>query len=185
MSNQRKETSKNIFRYKFNDAFMTLIETYANTHRYDDAALFYDSWQEWVKNNEDVIEREQIRLKLLGYDGDFNAKMYKSARYYFKNKSLEKKPPIKRRKYMNLDKKILREMETHIKTIAFVEDYKPAHAYNNFISDPNYCEKIKEEIKRLKEDDDDDNLTDIYFENKIKKTYKNRYFIAQKKVQNK
>jgi hypothetical protein len=184
MSKQRKET-KNIFRYKFNNIFIALIEAYANTHRYDDTVMFYDSWQEWVKDNEDVIEREQMRLKLLGYDGDFNAKMYKSARYYFKNKSLEKKPAIKRRRYINLDKKILREMEAHINTVAFVEDFKPAHAYNNFISDSNYCEKIKEEIKRLKEDGEDNNLTDVYFENKIKKTYKNRYFIAQKKVQTK
>ena len=98
MSKQRKET-KNIFRYKFNNIFIALIEAYANTHRYDDTVMFYDSWQEWVKDNEDVIEREQMRLKLLGYDGDFNAKMYKSARYYFKNKSLEKKPAIKRRRY--------------------------------------------------------------------------------------
>ena len=72
-------------------------------------------------------------------------------------------------------------METHINTVAFVEDFKPAHAYNNFISDPNYCNKIKNEINRLKDDDDDDTLTDIYLENKIKKTYKNRYFIEQKK----
>ena len=181
MSKSDKEQINNIYRYKFDVVFMLLIEDYARKHRYDEPGLFYDSWLDWVKDNIDVIEREKHRLEALGYNGDFNAKMYKSARYYFKNKSLEKKPSIKRRKYTNLDKNLLREMETHINTVAFVEDFKPAHAYNNFISDPNYCNKIKNEKNRLKDDDDDDTLTDIYLENKIKKTYKNRYFIEQKK----
>jgi hypothetical protein len=103
--------------------------------------------------------------------------MYKSARYYFKNKPTAKKEPKKRRKYVTIDKTFLGQMDKHINEIAFVQDLKPAHAYNNFISDDNYSSKMDEIIQDLMDEND---LEEAAVEKKICKTYKNRYFIQQK-----
>ena len=82
-------TTSNIFRYKFDSPIVNLINTFATTHKYDDASQFRDEWDEFIKDNKASIDREKQRLINLGYTGDINNKMYKSARYYFKNKSTE------------------------------------------------------------------------------------------------
>ena len=68
-------------------------------------------------------------------------------------------------------------MDKHINEIAFVQDLKPAHAYNNFISDDKYSSKMDEIIQDLMDEND---LEEAEVEKKICKTYKNRYFIQQK-----
>ena len=67
-------------------------------------------------------------------------------------------------------------MDDHILEVAIVQDMKPAHAYNNFISLSDNMRSVEEQIKELTEKD----LTELAATNKIKKTYKNRYFLQQK-----
>ena len=43
-------------------------------------------------------------------------KMFKSARYYFRKKSTEKKAPLERRDYGGTQKDMLDAMDYHIKT---------------------------------------------------------------------
>jgi hypothetical protein len=40
--------------------------------------------------------------------------MFKSAKYYFRKKSTEKKDPAKRRTYINVDKELINAMDNHI-----------------------------------------------------------------------
>jgi hypothetical protein len=54
---------------------------------------------------------------------------------------------------------------------------KPAHAYNNFISNDKYSSKLENITQDLMDDYD---LEEVVVEKKISKTYKNRYFIQQK-----
>jgi len=54
---------------------------------------------------------------------------------------------------------------------------KPAHAYNNFVSDDKYSSKMDGIIEDLQDEHD---LEEVEIEKKICKTYKNRYFIQQK-----
>ena len=49
-----------------------------------------------AKTNKEIINLESDRLLRLGYTGNVGTKMYKSARYYFKNKSTKKKEAKKR-----------------------------------------------------------------------------------------
>jgi hypothetical protein len=169
-------TTSNIFRYKFDSPIVNLINTFATTHKYDDASQFRDEWGEFIKDNKASIDREKQRLINLGYTGDINNKMYKSARYYFKNKSTEKKKTKQRRKYVTLNKEFLADMDRHILTVAFQQDMKPAHAYNNFVSDATYSEKLDDVIQKLLDND----WKEPAAESKLKKTYKNRYFMQQK-----
>ena len=169
-------TTSNIFRYKFDSPIVNLINTFTTTHKYDDASQFRDEWDEFIKDNKATIDREKQRLTNAGYKGDINSKMYKSARYYFKNKSTEKKKTKQRRKYVTLSKGLLADMDRHISTVAFRQEMKPAHAYNNFISDATYSEKLDDAIQKMLDND----WKEPDAENKLKKTYKNRYFIQQK-----
>ena len=169
-------TTSNIFRYKFDSPIVNLINIFAATHKYDDSSQFREEWDEFIKDNKASIDREKQRLINLGYTGDINNKMYKSARYYFKNKSTEKKKSKQRRKYVTLNKGFLADMDRHISTVAFPQEMKPAHAYNNFISDATYSEKLDDALQKMLDND----WKEPAAESKLKKTYKNRYFIQQK-----
>jgi hypothetical protein len=169
-----------IYRFKFTSTIGTAIEQFSNVHKFDDACEFREAWDVWTKENECIIEREKTYLNSLGWTGDLGDKMYKSARYYFKNKST-KKEVKKRRQYITLDKKFLVDMDKHINELAFIGNMKPAHAYNNFTSRQDYSSKMDEQIEYF----ENAGWKEVDILNKIKKTYKNRYYMQQKKVQSK
>ena len=163
-----------IYRHKFSPFIIEDIVGFSNTHRFDDPQTFKEAWDEWIKSNFESISREEKRLKNNGYNGDVVLKMYKSARYYYKNKSLEKTEPKKRKKYVSLNKNLIKTFDEYIKTEGFKT--KPSESFENFINNDKYKERLETERNRLGEKDVDDNE----FYKKIKKTYKNRYFINQK-----
>ena len=167
----------NIFRYKFSENIHTLIGEFSALHKYDEPIQFREEWDLFVIENKEQLDREKNRLISLGYDKNIDTKMYKSARYYFKNKSTAKKEHKKRRKYVTIDKAFLADMDKHISEVAFEQDLKPAHAYNNFVSDDKYSSKMDGIIEDLQDEHD---LEEVEIEKKICKTYKNRYFIQQK-----
>jgi hypothetical protein len=161
-----------IYRYKFTEDFMEELYKFSKIHQYDDRLDFKDAWKIWTDDNEDIIEDETRRLTNLGYDGDVLVKMFKSAKYYFRKKSTEKKDPAKRRSYINVDKELINAMDNHIERQNYNKDYQPKTAFLDF------CKEHEELLKAT--------MTNIYhqgmqdsddIENKIKKTYKNRYFI--------
>ena len=94
------DTTLPIYRYKFSNELMEPLTEFSSKHRFDEASLFKVYWERWESQpqNISIVDREERRLKMLGYEGDMHKKMYKTVRYYLKNKSLEKKEPKKRRK---------------------------------------------------------------------------------------
>ena len=174
--------ANSIYRYKFSEGILQLIGEFSSTHKYDEPVQFREEWDIFVELHKEHLNREKMRLSSIGYDGNVDEKMYKSARYYFKNKSEAKKEPKKRRKYVTIDKSFLGDMDKHITEVAFVQELKPAHAYNNFISDDKYSSKMENIIQDLMDDYD---LEEVVVEKKISKTYKNRYFIQQKSKEKK
>jgi hypothetical protein len=84
----------------------------------------------------------------------------------------------KKRTYITIQKELLKIMDTHIRN--GLQDkltvFKPEHGFGNFYE--NHVTSIRTEIQRL--------LTNYKFEptqtiDKLKKTYKNRYYIATRK----
>ena len=169
--------ANSIYRYKYSEGILQLIGEFASTHKYDESVQFREECDLFIEENKDQLDREKVRLTSLGYDGNTDEKMYKSARYYFKNKATARKEPKKRRKYVTIDKSFLGDMDKHITEVAFVQELKPAHAYNNFISNDKYSSKLENIIQDLMDDYD---LEEVVVDKKIGKTYKNRYFIQQK-----
>ena len=98
--------------------------------------------------------------------------MFKSARYYFRKKSTEKKEPQKRRMYIGVEKELLEAMDKHILQNVKNKEYKPSDGFSIFCKEN--IEILQEEVNRLCKC----GLTNhIEIKDKIKKTYKNRYFM--------
>jgi len=110
-------------------------------------------------------------LEALGYEGDVLDKMFKSARYYFRKKSTVKPEPKERRKYVGIQKELLDAMDNHIISGLNKEDYKPSEGFNDFCT--NNIDALKNEVERLLSN----NLAADDIMKKVKKTYKNRYFM--------
>lgn len=172
-----KETSDTglptvIYRFKFTEDFMEQLYNFSKIHQYDDRKDFKEAWKLWTEENQDIIDEEITRLTNLGYDGDVIDKMFKSARYYFRKKSTEKKQPKQRRQYISVTRELLDAMDHHIEENIYNLDYQPK---NGFISFCKANEKIlKESITKIFEQGVKDSEV---IEDKIKKTYKNRYFM--------
>jgi len=168
--------SRTIYRYKFSEEFLGYLQRFCRIHKFDDSKKFKDDWDIWIDENKDIIDIETERLKEIGYTGNCEKKMYKSARYYFKNKNGDKNEPKKRRQYIGLDREFLDTIDIHIMSIG-EDNMKPAEALLQFLDKRDYNDVIRNETLRLKSYSlDDDEIC-----KKFKKTYKNRYFIMKKK----
>ena len=118
-------------------------------------------------------------MRNMGYEGDVITKMYKSARYYFKNKSNVKAEPKKRRQYIGIDVLLKDKMDEFIQEKIDGNDDtpKPADAYTEFIENEKNKIMLTTEKNRLISFGLNENDVD----NKFKKTFKNRYFLKLNK----
>ena len=101
-----------------------------------------------------------------------SSKVSESDQNYFRKKDTSKKEPQKRRVYIGVQKELLEAMDEHIVSNINNADYKPSDGFSLFCKEK--FEILKEEVNRLcKAGFTDSNE----IKDKIKKTYKNRYFI--------
>ena len=161
-----------IFRFKFTEEFMAELHNFSKIHQYDHRSDFKEAWLKWVENNDEIIDEEEQLLVSHGYEGDVLDKMFKSARYYFRKKSTIKVVAKERREYITLSHIVLEAMDTHIKNNSRSREYQPKTGFISFFKDN---EKIlRESINNMIEN----GITDLdLIESKLKKTYKNRYFM--------
>ena len=166
-----KKVDVTIYRYKFSQNFMNELFHFSKIHQYDHRKDFKDAWDIWMEENDKLVNEEMRKLVQLRFDGDIKEKMFKSARYYFRKKSMEKKHPATRRNYIGIQKNLLQAMDNHIET----------NISNNFKPSDGFLEFCKKNIEILKEQiiilcnhgfSDPEEI-----KKKIKKTYKNRYFL--------
>jgi len=158
---QKMENKENnrIFRYKLTEEIANEIDTFSKIHKNDDRKTFKEAWKTWTEANEDLLTIEVRRLTESHYEGDVLQKLFTSARYYYRKKGTEKKTPKERQTYTKVSPDILQQMDLHIGEGMKSLDYKPSIGFTD------YWEKV-EENKKTKEE-----------ERKMKKTYKNRYYI--------
>jgi hypothetical protein len=168
----KNNVNVNIFRYKFTDEFTGELFKFSKIHQYDHRKDFKEAWNIWTEDNDDIVSQEVRRLTNLAYDGDILDKMFKSARYYFRKKSTEKKEPLKRRDYISIQRDLLDAMDNHIKSKINHDDYKPSDGFDEFCKAN--IDLLKEEVNILCRNGF---TNSVEIKNKIKKTYKNRYFL--------
>ena len=166
-------TNHNIYRFKFTNEFTDELYKFSKIHQYDHRKDFKEAWDLWTEDNDGLVSEEVRRLNNIGYDGDILDKMFKSARYYFRKKSTEKKAPVQRRQYIGTNKEFLEAIDDYIKSN--ISD-KPSDGFDDFCK--NNKELLKEEVQKLC----NNGFTDANeIKQKIKKTYKNRYFLIVNK----
>ena len=164
-----------IFRYKFSEAFAEELYIFAKVHQYNDRKVFKENWEIWIEENAKLLDDEIIRLKSLNYEGDIMEKMFKSARYYFRNKSMNKSDPKDRGEYITLLKEFLALMDEDIMQNILNADFTPQNSFEEFCKKNKENEIFTRQFKILYEMQEIKDYKII--EKKFKKTYKNRYFI--------
>ena len=172
IKSENNDINKNIYRYKFTDDFTSELFKFSKIHQYDHRKDFKEAWEIWMEDNDEIVNDEVRRLTNLGYHGDISDKMFKSARYYFRKKSTAKKAPIERRIYVGTPKAMLACMDSHIKSKINEPNYKPSDGFDEFCK--SNLDLLKEEISNLCKNGFTDSNE---IKQKIKKTYKNRYFL--------
>lgn len=187
------EENKNITikTYHFNmcNDMICQIDYFATLHKHDERKIFKEEWNKWVQTEPvaQLIASETERLQKQGFHGNVVQKLFNSARYYYRkkpvqhenldsNKDTNTEETKKRKKYETMEKEmldkidqfILEKIREHIIDVKKIDnkivtlcDISPANAYKEFI------ETIETE----------DN------EPKIKKTFKNRFFVIRKKCE--
>ena len=194
---EKKSVNFQIYRFKFSVMLTDQLLYFSKLHQFDDRNTFKLSWTNWIQNEEiaSLLTSEIEKLTILGLKGDILDKIYKSARYYYRNKQItnisDEDQPIKqvRKKYVGFSKNILKVMDEHIKSQiqyylelngesnhSYNINIQPAYAFNEFCI--HQTEDIKNELIYLQEKEVEIK-NHIYV--KFKKTYKNRFFIAKNK----
>jgi hypothetical protein len=208
--NEAKTTNANvkIFRFKLSDDVMSFITQFSKIHQFDDRHAYKEAWAIWLSDNQDMVEREIMRLQQLGYTGDIIDKMFKAGRYYFREKvainkksdknknknknkntdhvsesvvdedEAENENVTKRRNYIVMNPEIIQAMDQHLKTKMKTTGFKPESAYIHFCDQ--HVELLRKEIGRLLKENKTIKISGHQMSAKFKKTYKNRYFILSK-----
>lgn len=176
----RLSLNANIYRYKFTQEFMDELHKFSKIHQYDDRKTFKEAWESWVDENDELVQNEMERLENLKYEGDILDKMFKSARYYFRKKGTSKPEPKSRRQYLSVQKDMLDAMDEHILKKKSEPDYKPSDGFSDFCN--THLDLLKEEVIRLVVEHQINDVNVI--KDKVKKTYKNRYFILRERNSN-
>jgi hypothetical protein len=172
-----KPSIQKIFRFNFSEDILEKLNYFSKTHKLDDRRVFKSAWNEWLEENKSIVLTEINRLNALGYNGNVIDKMFFSVRYYLRKKKGWKEETKERCKNISTNHVLLTEIDKHIMKHINELDYKPATGFNAFCQDN--LELYKNEVSRLIKNY---NMTESFsIHDKIKKTYKNRYYIIIKK----
>lgn len=163
LPNQNKMSET--YRFKFSVEFSELLNNFAKIHQYDERKDFKEEWKKWCETNIEIIEKERNEHEEKGYNGDIMKKMYNSVRYYYRNKSINKKEPVKRKEYIHIGKDILQNMDEFIKEN---EAMKPSIGFDMYYNINRTRHNSREEEENYK--------------SLLKKTYKNRCYNISKRV---
>ena len=195
-----------IFRYKLSDNIMELITQFAKIHQYDDRHTYKEAWTNYVNEHREITDREVSRLAELNYKGDVMDKMFKAGRYYFRTKGVsppnddpedddddDKEPSAvvggrnpqrnpKQRSYIVMHPEVIQAMDKQLVSIMGNLNFKPAKAFIHFCDQ--HIDLLRQEITRLTFEWNGvgSTMTAKTLADKIKKTYKNRYFMLKQNL---
>ena len=180
-----------VLRFEFSSELIEHVTAFANVHQYDDRKTYKEAWLQWLANDEiaALFKTDVARLTDIGYKGDVADKLFKSGRYYFRGKTPQHHPQLQplplppkstRQKYVSVSRDLLDIMDNHIERGLRSETYTPANGFADFCMTHANHDVLKAEVAALSETQTNEpNQSKAIYE-KLKKTYKNRYFILTK-----
>ena len=170
--------SQTTYRFKFNKELLDSIKEFSKLHSNDNCDDFLDAFHLWKRVNNEIISLEEKRILDLGFNGNIEEKIYKSARYYFKNKKNTTYKLNKQLKtnYIPRNPVFFKKMETYINK----NPIKASLLYKEFINetDTHILSEINTEIVRLKTFE----LNQTECLQKIKKMFNNAYYKIKKQL---
>jgi len=140
-----------IFRFNFETTVADELCSFAKINQHVDRAEYKEKWEEWLQENAELVSTEKRRLESLGYKGDVITKMFKSARYYFREKKTTE--PKQRGEYAVADKAMLEIIDEFLRGEICNPGFTPRKSFENFCQHHSVS----------------------------KKTFKNRYYLLTKK----
>ena len=166
LDNTSIQTEVPTFHYNPSDECMCRIAEFSSIHREAKNKEFKNAWNLWTQQPEiaALLNAESARLAESGYQGEIQEKLYFSARYYYRKKSLSTKTPPTQKKerkpHEATDANILEQMNRYIlDQIQINNVIRPAEAYENYKQ-----------------------VYTVENEEKTKKIFKNRVFMIRKKL---
>tara|TARA_A100001234_G_C12502990_1_gene332706 strand:+ start:71 stop:646 length:576 start_codon:yes stop_codon:yes gene_type:complete len=169
------------FRFDFSPKTTEILSIFSNAHCKEKRKEFQTSWNEWIKSREikSIIDEECELLKKNGFTGDVLDKMYKSARYYYTKRIT--KPIIEKttRQHTNrfsqeflreMDKVIERQILNDLKQNEEIEKSQIAY-FEEFCRV--FTVDIIKELRKIKQEK---GVIPNDIKEKLKKTYKNRFY---------
>jgi hypothetical protein len=180
-------------RFTFSDEVSEILMDFARIHQYDERKVYKEAWQILLQDEDTspVLLKEVETIQQHGYVGDVLDKMFKSTRYYYRKKLIKEssqttiaKSP--RKEYETVPNDLLEDMDKHIKqeiarqlmqppktneeTQVLVSRATPAKSFEKYYID-----------YKTRELENDEELID---NEKLKKTYKNRFYKIRIKLLN-
>jgi hypothetical protein len=160
-----------IFHFNPSDECVKAVAGFSEQHRDYKNKQFKLAWDEWIQHPEvsRIIASEIARLSADGYKGDIMSKLYFSARYYFRKKSLSESESLPQEKkarktYEATDQDTLVQMNNDILSqIKATPQIRPATAFETYAK----THPINGEEEKTR----------------LKKVYKNRFFTIRKKIE--
>jgi hypothetical protein len=184
------------YRFVFSSEFTEQLSIFAKVHQYDDRKDFKEAWTKW-STNEDIkplINYEIKQLKNNGFKGDPIDKMFKSVRYYYRNKNNKNNKnnnndntEKQRKPYETISKDIQEKMDEHIYSqinnsiTNGISKISPSESFDNYLNQ--YKTDIVNELKNTNETVTKEDCQDII--KKYKKSYKNRFYNIRVSINNK
>ena len=186
--------TKYINRYKFSPQFIEKIKLFCENNKHLNNEDFKKKYELWKNENIIMINNEKQLLFDNGFIGDFYNKLNKSILYYFKNNFLDTtsyndnkndnnnkndNDNKNTRQYLIFDIEFLELIDLHINR-HFNSNYKinAKLLFNDFKN--LYHDEITNQINNLKNEINDEKKLN----NKVKKTYQNRYYNINKLFNN-
>jgi hypothetical protein len=190
MSNTVENIILKTYRFVLSNQMIDYLSEFSKIHQHDDRKTFKEEWEKWIKDEdiEPILNEEIKHLKNTGFTGDVVDKMFKSARYYYRNKlsNIETKEKKERKTYETLPIEILEKIDLHIhrqiqkNANRMLNDeikiscISPAESFNLYLQ-----ENKSDMIKYLQQYNESDSIQKKDVEvmmKKYKKTYKNRFY---------
>jgi hypothetical protein len=139
-----------IYRYKLSNDTEELLNEFARTFFHLSNKELSDEWNQFQATHASDFEREETRLREMGYDGDINAKIYRSLRYYhikrYRNPDTFRRNIIQERKqYQPIPQDIQLKMTRFFERNCDVSKDKPQVKFLEFVreNDDSLLENIQ------------------------------------------
>jgi len=175
-------------RYKFAKEVTYMLSDFAKLHQYDGSKDYKEAWTNWIKDEEvgNKLEDEKSRLIKMGMTDDVMSRLYKSSRYYYRNKSNNLNvEPKERKKYVGfpadilrtMDSQIIREINGSIDVIEndkIVSRFTPANSFELYLKEN--PESVNDLLSESSGSAEERRIETTAAVNRLKKTYKNRFY---------